>query len=66
MASNIYLEGTTSCWLKSKVDCMLESIHSPRGPSMYGIHYLLTVCTLVVLICSSTDLDNSCKGGLHF
>ncbi len=29
--------------VKKQVDYMLESIHFPRGPSMYGIHYQLTV-----------------------
>ena len=27
---------------------MLESIHSPGGPSMDGINYLLIVCMLVL------------------
>ena len=31
-----------------QVDWMLESIHFPRGPSMYGIIYQLTVYMLVV------------------
>ena len=43
-------EGMTSPWSKSKVDRMLESIFSPRGPSMHGINYLRILCMLVVLI----------------
>ena len=38
---------------RNKVDWMLESIHFPRGPSVYGINYQLTV--LVVLLCSRTE-----------
>ena len=47
-------EGKITRWynftMVSKVDSMLESICSPRGPSMYGINYLLIACMLVVLI----------------
>ena len=40
---------------QSTVDWMLESIHFPRGPSMYGINYQLIVYMLVVLMCSRTE-----------
>ena len=40
---------------RNKVDWMLESIHFPRGPPMYGINYQLTVsCMLLVLMSSRT------------
>ena len=40
--------------VKEQSRLMFESIRSPRGPSMYGINYLLIVCLLVVLTCSRT------------
>ena len=30
--------------------------HFPRGPSMFGIHFQLTVYMLAVLICSRTEV----------
>ena len=39
----------------NKEDWMLDSIHSPRGPSIYGINYQLIVCMLVMLLCSRTE-----------
>ena len=38
--------------VKKQVDCMLESFHFPRGPSMYGTNDQQSVYMLVVLICS--------------
>ena len=38
------------------IDCVLESIHSPVGPSLYGIKYLVVMSMLVVLICSRTAI----------
>ena len=35
--------------MEEKVDWMLESILSPRGPTS-GVNYLTVVCMLVVLI----------------
>ena len=60
--SNIFFEikeskitrGHNYTLVKKQVDWMLENIHFPRGPSMYGINYQLTVYMLVVLICSRT------------
>ena len=40
---------------KSKVDWMLDSIRSPRKPSMHRIKYLLMVNMLVVLISSRAE-----------
>ena len=43
--------GTFICYACAvEVDCMLESIHSPRGPRMNRINDLRIVCMLVVLI----------------
>ena len=44
---------------------MLESIHFPRGPSIYGINYQLIVYVLVVLMCSRTEYKVYLYGGLH-
>ena len=41
--------------VKKQVDYMLESIHFPRGQSLYGINYQLIVCMLVVLIMNKLD-----------
>ena len=50
-----WLEDTTSRWWRNKVDWMLESTHSPKGPSMYAINYQLIMCMIVVSICSRTE-----------
>ena len=60
--SNIFLEikeskitrGHNYTLVKKQSSWMLENTHFPRGPSMYGIKYQLTVYMLVVLICSRT------------
>ena len=45
-----------------RANWMSESIHSPRGPSMYGINNPLMVCMLVVLMWSRLECD---AGWLH-
>ena len=42
-------------YMQSTTFNVLETIHSLRGPSMYGINYELIVYMLVVLICSRTE-----------
>ena len=44
------LEITSSHWRRNNVDWMLASIHSPRGPSMYGINHQLVECMLAMII----------------
>ena len=39
--------------VKEQSRLTLETIHSPRGQSMYGMNYILIVCMLVVQICST-------------
>ena len=51
-----YLDGTTSSWLRNNVDSKLESVHFPRGPSMFGISCQKSVIVIVIFILQQREI----------